>query len=389
MRMQVAVTTKSLFALLILMIFGLSPTKAGYKAIDIGTLGGKISDAEGINALGQVVGLAQTGNGADHAILYNFGQKLIDLGTLGGARSNATSIDDNGEIVGSSLIKPGDPFTTHAFLYKNGKMVDIGVIGGIYSNVYFIRDPGLVVGQTDTKKPGDRHAFREDVSGIGRVMKDLGTLGGNTSAAKGINNLGHIVGYSNLKLNGPVHAFYYSINQMQDLGFGDFSQATAINDRDQIVGLFYPAGKNVSHGFLYNFIGGESTDLKTLGGPQSSALAINNAGDVVGWSNITPGNLLTTHAFIYSHGKMTDLNNLLNPGSPFKVLTVAEGIGDNGWIVGKGVLANGQTHGFVLIPAPEPASLTLISLGGLGLLAYGWRHRHGNGRIAELARQER
>ncbi|MGA2032058.1 MAG: hypothetical protein ABSG68_07380 [Thermoguttaceae bacterium] len=61
-----------------------------YTVTDLGTFGGTISYAEGINDSGQVVGEAQTSDyGPYHAFLYS-GGSMQDLGTLGGADSWAS-----------------------------------------------------------------------------------------------------------------------------------------------------------------------------------------------------------------------------------------------------------------------------------------------------------
>ncbi len=78
-------------------------------------------------------------------------------------------------------------------------------------------------------------------------------------------------------------------------------------------------------------------DLGTLGGPenQSEATAINDRGEVVGWS--TPNtNCTCTHAFLWRHGKLTDLTPLVR----------ADDINDHGVIVGVGVTASGAYHAF-------------------------------------------
>src|SRR5262245_45113186 len=49
------------------------------------------------------------------------------------------------------------------------------------------------------------------------------------------------------------------------------------------------------------------TDLGTLGGKGSVACGINSRGQVVGFSSIATGQL---HAFLWSHGVMTDLGTL-------------------------------------------------------------------------------
>ena len=56
---------------------------SGGTMIDLGTLGGTYSYANGINNKGQIVGYSLTASGQDHAFLYS-GGKMTDLGTLGG-----------------------------------------------------------------------------------------------------------------------------------------------------------------------------------------------------------------------------------------------------------------------------------------------------------------
>lgn len=76
------------------------------------------------------------------------------------------------------------------------------------------------------------------------------------------------------------------------------------------------------------------TDLGTLpGGHSSRAAALNNRGQVVGWSDTgaTKG-VLTVHAFLWEHGRMRDLDTL--PDHQKAPGTVARGINDHGVVVG-------------------------------------------------------
>lgn len=75
--------------------------------------------------------------------------------------------------------------------------------------------------------------------------------------------------------------------------------ATALNDRDQVVG-----NSPAAHAFLWQ--DGRTTDLGTLGGKTSSALAINARGEVIGTSDTSDG---AVHAFLWSAGKLTDLGS--------------------------------------------------------------------------------
>jgi probable HAF family extracellular repeat protein len=82
----------------------------------LGTLGGSNSFASAINESNQVVGRAQTADGAYHGALWDSGN-IIDLGM-----SNAVSINESGEVVGSALDSQGNSV---AALWKNGVLTDL------------------------------------------------------------------------------------------------------------------------------------------------------------------------------------------------------------------------------------------------------------------------
>ena len=92
--------------------------------IDLGTLGGTTSDAYGINASGQVVGVSTTSNGYSHAFLYS-GGSMTDLTPLEGfsLSSYALGINDSGQVVGWNDFQWGQP---EGFLYSGGSMTDLG-----------------------------------------------------------------------------------------------------------------------------------------------------------------------------------------------------------------------------------------------------------------------
>jgi len=97
-----------------------------YDITDLGTLGGTISVAYGINASGQVAGFSYFANGSGpRAFLWQNGV-MTDLGTLpGGSISQGLGINDSGQLVGRSNIG-GETSEYHPFLWQNGVMTDLG-----------------------------------------------------------------------------------------------------------------------------------------------------------------------------------------------------------------------------------------------------------------------
>ena len=120
---------------------------------------------------------------------------------------------------------------------------------------------------------------------------------------------------------------------------GMIAAANRINDLDQIVGEAFfcdNVGGNCVNGRTRGFVfdRGAATVLGTLGGRDSHALGINNAGQVVGWSNIagpTPGVSGTEHAFIFQNGVMEDIGTKATSSG-----TWASGINATGQVSGWG-----------------------------------------------------
>jgi probable HAF family extracellular repeat protein len=165
-------------------------------------------------------------------------------------------------------------------------------------------------------------------------------LGGGGAYAAGINASGQVTGCSYTASSVYQHAFLYSNGSMTDLGTlvsgGRCSYGWDINTSGQVVGQVMPG--DMYHAFLYS--NGVMTDLGTLGGFNSYANGINNNGQVVGESDLANG---ADHAFLYSNGVMTDLG-ILGGGTYSK----ASGINASGQVTGCAYTAsNVYQHAFL------------------------------------------
>jgi probable HAF family extracellular repeat protein len=332
-------------ALAVILIGNTCLAAVQYTITEIGTLGGTISSARGINAAGQVAGTARVSAGHRHAFRYS-GGVMTDLGTLGGTESVGAAINDAGQVTGWS--RQGNE-TLRAYLYSGGTIGDLGTLGGTSSQAWAINNGGQVAGfarRTDDVT----HAFLW----TNGTMLDLGKPHGTGSRAFGMNDLGDVVG--EILTSTDSRPFLYSGGTMSDFGTPlgwTSARANDINNLGQIVGYAVQQPGGSSHAFLYH--NGVATDLGTLGS-YSIAQAINQNGQIVGQAG--------TGAFLYSGGQMLDLSTLLVNGSGW-TLTSADGINDVGQIVGYGTNPAGQTRGFLLTPIPEPAMTALLGVAGI------------------------
>jgi probable HAF family extracellular repeat protein len=95
------------------------------------------SEASAINFRGEIAGTSD-----DRAFVYRHGA-LVDLGTLGGNRSDANGLNDRGEVVGMSTDANGQPLS---FLYDR-VMQALPAPG--YSSAAAINNRGQIVGSAE------------------------------------------------------------------------------------------------------------------------------------------------------------------------------------------------------------------------------------------------
>jgi uncharacterized membrane protein len=380
-----------------------------YRVTDVGRLDDGGAFALGINDLEQIVGYAVP-PGPDalfprHATLFDSTGRgdNLDLGTLPDGRvSQARAINNlpgGGIIVGYSYL-PGSigarfSAAPHAVVFGfGGQVIDLGTLlatrgTGSGSIAYGINDAGefgeivgaIYFGTQYPEQNPQATLFRLGFP-VTRTI-DLGIPpGGNSSQAYSINNAGQAVGaWFRPRTSNPrwhrAALFTAPSDPLSvrgtatDLGGLTAnlpSEARAINNLGQIVGWsFLPNG--MARATLFDATaGGDNISIGTLGG-HSVALSINDrpgGGLIVGYS-CPDGCIIDNDGPEIGHravlfgfgGRVIDLNTLIDPTDAlFGEVTLLEATSINN--VGEGqIVANGLIRGrpgagpFLLTPLPR------------------------------------
>ena len=99
-----------------------------------------------LNERGQVAGTFAPTSGSAHPFFWERGH-FVDLGTLGGALASATGLNDWGEVIGRAELTP-EP---HGFVWRrHGRVEDVGSLGGGFASPTAINDLGFIAGDSAT-----------------------------------------------------------------------------------------------------------------------------------------------------------------------------------------------------------------------------------------------
>jgi probable HAF family extracellular repeat protein len=301
---------------------------------------------------------------ADAAPLSARDWTIVDIGSLGGSMTNARAMSDSGYIVGCSEVAGGG---LHAFIYRDGVMRDLdagAAPGGPASCAFAVNNDGVAAGRIGEEIVVWRgsavtrlgvEGWPQDINDAGVVVGtfkfgastrafmwrdgaivNLGTLGGSdtdpyvSSEATAINVRNQIVGSSNTR------AFLYENGAMRDLGGG---RANAINDRGEVVGMTSSGGPVP---FIYT---GVMTVLSAAPS-YSGAVGINNRGQIIGSGEGNFGYLLDGSAY----ARLETMPAIAGQGWHH---LEPSAINNRGWIAGSGSGASGS-RGFLMIPGYRP-----------------------------------
>lgn len=159
--------------------------------VELPEAGRVVSRANGIDALGTVVGETRTADTSIQGASWSAGQ-LTDLESDPYYRTSATAVEGLA-IVGYRARASKGPSV--ASLWQSGQRTELGTLGGMQSFPYGVATVSgtlRVVGESNPPLTSATHAFFWQNG----VISDLGTLGGGMSGATAINSAGQVVGWS-------------------------------------------------------------------------------------------------------------------------------------------------------------------------------------------------
>ena len=308
-----------------------------------------------LNDSGQIAGFTHVNN---HQRAFLTGPDGIGIQLLpllsGHTVSVALGVNNLGQVTGYSYDSRNPQPAAHVFVTGSGgsSPQSLGIGTG-----FDINNLGQVTGVLV-----DGGMFLSGVNG--EPLKFLGRLPGSTYALPfAVNDLGQVAGESGFGLSNR-RAFVSGPDggTLKELGApGKERSASDVNNLGQVVG-FAAVNRHLVHAFLSD-TNGTLRDLGTLlPGTSSDALAINEAGVVVGISVRPEDNPIFADAFVFTAANgMQNLNDLINPRLNIELFQ-ADDINERGQILALGFVGNEQ-HTFLLTPithVPDTGSAIML-----------------------------
>jgi probable HAF family extracellular repeat protein len=328
---------------------GVRAGAARYTIERLGGVSGVMPTVSGMNADGTVAGSVETENGL-RAVRYVNGRGWEFVPGLETAIfSQANGINAAGEIVGLYfMINSSGDLVFQGFRYSDADgLVDVGpVAGGSGSVAWAINNRGEAVGSSTMPSGDIGFSALRGAAAVGLPIGGLGTT------ACGINDSRFVAG--SWTPSSAPHAFLYHMGDptavdIPLLSSGGFAQACAI-DADGRVGGQASVQGGATHAFVY--ANGAVKDIDTFGSSVSNVESI-AAGKSVGWYTVAGKH----SAFVHTDADGSkDLNALVDDAAGW-VLSDAKGVSANGMIVGEGTF-NGVPSVFRLTPIAASADTT-------------------------------
>ncbi|MFZ6872230.1 hypothetical protein ACO0LF_09215 [Undibacterium sp. Di27W] len=212
------------------------------------------SIAKAINEQGVIVGESFTGDTwQDHHASMWTDTGVIDLGTLGGKDSEALAINNSGVVVGRASGAAAEDYI-HPVMWKDGKIINLSPAH--HGTASSINDNGVIAGSIF-----DDEMDAHPTLWINQKEIAMQSSAGSYCYASAINNKNQVVG-SEIAANGQFNALLWNtldsapidLNQYLDQSQRDagwrLTNATDINEQGWIVGMARNINTYDSHAFL-------------------------------------------------------------------------------------------------------------------------------------------
>ncbi len=310
-----------------------------------------VTQGNGVSG-GTVVGYYSTCISAvDRAFVAAPGQAMVTLPMIPGTVDmQAEDINGVGQIVGWAKTGAGEYL---AFLRSGGVTEVLETPAGFAgSKAWSVNDAGIVVGESYQPDAPEATVW------VGGVPTQI-LPAVSSSRAADINEANHVVGWMGVvpTFQSDAYALNLDTGELTNLGHlpDGTGAATAINECGDIVGFGIAEqsdGSTITRAIVW--AGGSMQVLEPLPGfMRSAANDINDEGVVVGqcWKTAASSNAST--AFVWRDGVMSDLNDLLLPGSGLE-LQLAQAIDSEGRITGYATDSRNDDVAVRLTPVKPP-----------------------------------
>lgn len=292
------------------------------------------------------------------------GVSLFDVPGASSGSTYAYNINNSGEVAGT-YFDPKVGFRVYTL--TNGVFATVDPAGSVNgSSIVSLNNKGQVVGFSNTATPPDFGSYYLAANGTFSAFPPPGTTVPAGAGFSFYNDVGAVAGQTN------TSAFIAQGNTITTITptSGNNVVVNTINNSNQAVGGFSPSTppSPTANQEAYLFSKGVFTPLYVPGSAFTAANGISDNGTVVGYYNLaqTTGSngvpFTPILGFTYRNGTYTSFNI---PGAD---LTELFAINDLGQVAGYERDANGVSHAFVANTVPEPAALSLVVAGLLGLV---------------------
>jgi probable HAF family extracellular repeat protein len=238
--------------------------------------------AKGVNDNGQIVGETETGSGVLHAFIYTPGRGIRELPAPPGATgAEAKAINNNGQVAGSAFYPDGTQRLTIWTVAGDAiEVFDRGTAPEARrSNVEGLNLTGTIAGN-GIDETGRMRAYRATAGGSYNYLSVA--IDERSSEAKGINDAGDIAGFyvDADGLKRPFLATGGSVKQPLEIPLGcREAMAYGIDDAGRSV----VTAQGCANGDR-TFLRSQNGTYSPLFGANTQARAMNEHGDVVGWT---------------------------------------------------------------------------------------------------------